>query len=182
MSYPARAEGLVNRTIRCNLVSYPGMIFGVSYPSAGDIVYFKPCWQGNKQHPWKFNFSWVFFFCLFWYLQRKHCQFFFKTHFSNYILSHPTCVEELVYIYIYIYIYCGGTRGVMGYRRRKWRWRHEFKSWTRLIAFHIALIPLEKVWIQFFSLQLWVNSRADRVFSLGEATSLGEGKLWIQTC
>ena len=30
-----------------------------------------------------------------------------------------------------------------------------------LIAFHIALIPLGKVWIQLFSLQLWVNSRAD---------------------
>ena len=30
-----------------------------------------------------------------------------------------------------------------------------------LITFHIALIPLGKVWIQLFSLQLWVNSRAD---------------------
>ena len=38
---------------------------------------------------------------------------------------------------------------------------HEFKFWTRLIAFHIALIPLGKVWIQLFSLQLWVNSRTD---------------------
>ena len=47
------------------------------------------------------------------------------------------------------------------YRRRKWTWRHEFKSWTWLNAFHIALIPLGKVWIQLFSLQLWVNSRAD---------------------
>ena len=28
------------------------------------------------------------------------------------------------------------------YRRRKWTRRHEFKFWTRLIAFHIALIPL----------------------------------------
>ena len=47
------------------------------------------------------------------------------------------------------------------YRRRKWlRW-HEFKSWTKLIAFHIALVPLGKVWIQLFSLQLWVNSRTD---------------------
>ena len=27
------------------------------------------------------------------------------------------------------------------YRRRKWTRRHEFKSWPRLIAFHIALIP-----------------------------------------
>ena len=48
-----------------------------------------------------------------------------------------------------------------GYRRRKWTRRHEFKSWTRLIAFHIALIALGKVWIQLFSLHLWVNSRAD---------------------
>ena len=48
-----------------------------------------------------------------------------------------------------------------GYRRRNWTRRHEFKSWTRLITFHIALIPLGKVWIQLFSLQLWVNSRAD---------------------
>ncbi len=48
-----------------------------------------------------------------------------------------------------------------GYRHRKWTRRHEFKSWTRLIAFHIALIPLGKVLIQLFSLQLWVNSRTD---------------------
>ena len=47
------------------------------------------------------------------------------------------------------------------YRRRKRTRRHEFKSWTKLITFHIALIPLGKVWIQLFSLQLWVNSRAD---------------------
>ena len=43
------------------------------------------------------------------------------------------------------------------------------------LHFHIALIPFGKVWIQ-----LWVNCWAD--FSLGEATSLGEGKLWFQTC
>ena len=48
-----------------------------------------------------------------------------------------------------------------GYRRRIWTRRHEFKSWTWLIAFHIALIPFGKVWIQLFSLQLWVNSRTD---------------------
>ena len=32
-----------------------------------------------------------------------------------------------------------------GYRRRNWTRRHEFKFWTRLIAYHIALIPLGKV-------------------------------------
>ena len=35
------------------------------------------------------------------------------------------------------------------------------KGWPRLIAFHMTLIPLGKVWIQLFSLQLWVNSRTD---------------------
>ena len=50
-----------------------------------------------------------------------------------------------------------------GYHRRKWTRWHEFKSWTRPIAFHIALIPLGKVWIQLFSLQLRVNSRIDLV-------------------
>ena len=50
-----------------------------------------------------------------------------------------------------------------GYCLWKWIRRHEFKSWTRLIAFHIALIPLGKVSIQLFSLQLWVNSREDWV-------------------
>ena len=49
------------------------------------------------------------------------------------------------------------------YRRRKWTRRQEFKSWTRMISFHIALIPLGKVWIQLFSLQLWANSRTDWV-------------------
>ena len=48
-----------------------------------------------------------------------------------------------------------------GYRHSKWTRWHEFNSWIRLIAFHIALIPLGKVWIQLFSLQLWVNSRTD---------------------
>ena len=47
-----------------------------------------------------------------------------------------------------------------GCHRKKWIRRYEFKSWTRLIAFHIALIPLG---IQLFSLQLWVNSTVDRV-------------------
>ena len=50
-----------------------------------------------------------------------------------------------------------------GYRRSKWTRPHEFKFWTRLIAFHIALIHLGKVWIQLFSIQLWVNSRANWV-------------------
>ena len=49
------------------------------------------------------------------------------------------------------------------YSFRKWTRRHEFKSWTRLMAFHKVLIPLGKVWIHLFSLQLWVNNWADWV-------------------
>ena len=39
----------------------------------------------------------------------------------------------------------GGARGVMVIVVGN---ELEFKSWTRLIAFHIALIPRGKVWIQ----------------------------------
>ena len=39
--------------------------------------------------------------------------------------------------------------------------RPVLKSWTRQSSFHIVLIPLGKVCIQIFSLQLWVNSRVD---------------------
>ena len=74
------------------------------------------------------------------------------------------------------------TRGAYGYHLRKWTLQPEFKSLTRLFAFHIALIHLGKVSIQLFSLQLWVNSRSDWALNLGMATSLGERKLFIQIC
>ena len=48
-----------------------------------------------------------------------------------------------------------------GYRRTKWIWRAEFKSWTRLFGFHIEPILSGKVCLQQFFLKLWGNSRAD---------------------
>ena len=66
-----------------------------------------------------------------------------------------------------------------GYRRRKWTRWHEFKSWIRLIAFHIALIPMNPIILPPTMSKIVGQTR---FFSLGEATSLGEGKLWIQTC
>ena len=36
------------------------------------------------------------------------------------------------------------------YRHRKWNQQPEFKSWTKLCAFHFVLIPLKKVWIHLF--------------------------------
>ena len=60
-----------------------------------------------------------------------------------------------IYIYIYVCVcVCACIKAVIskrkcpwcnGYRRRKWKRRHEFKSWTRLIAFHKELIPLGKL-------------------------------------
>ena len=54
---------------------------------------------------------------------------------------------------------CGGARGVIVIVARIGH--GDTSSNPGLIAFHIALMPLGKVWIQLFSLQLWVNSRAD---------------------
>ena len=42
----------------------------------------------------------------------------------------------------------GGDRGVMAIVVGNGHGNTKSKSWTRLIAFHIALIPLGKVWIQ----------------------------------
>ena len=61
---------------------------------------------------------------------------------------------------------------------RKWTRWHEFKSCTRLFAFYKTQIRLWKLGIQIFTLQLWVNSRAD---CFGIATSLRERKIWTQT-
>ena len=72
---------------------------------------------------------------------------------------------SLIYIYIYIYIYIERERCPWGYcyRCRKWTRWHEFKSWMKLMAFHIALILFRKVWIQLFSFQLYLDSRVDWV-------------------
>ena len=47
------------------------------------------------------------------------------------------------------------------YRRRKWSWRLEFNTYTRLFAFPMALISLGKLWVTLFFLELWVNSGLD---------------------
>ena len=49
------------------------------------------------------------------------------------------------------------------YHYRTWNWWSEFKSWMRLLVFHISLMLLCKVWIHLYALQLWVNSRANWV-------------------
>ena len=64
------------------------------------------------------------------------------------------------YIYIYIYIYCG-VHSVRVIVAEKGFGDLSSKSWTRLFIFQKALIPLEKIGIQLFSLEQWVSSRAD---------------------
>ena len=70
-----------------------------------------------------------------------------------------------------------------GYRRRKWTGRHEFKSWTGMITFLHSTNTLGKAMNPIIlppAMGKIVGQT--RFFSLGEATSQGEGKLWIQTC
>ena len=53
----------------------------------------------------------------------------------------PACLARLTWI---VFVMGGKWRRCPwcnGYRHRNWTRRHEFKSSTRLIAFHIALIP-----------------------------------------
>ena len=76
----------------------------------------------------------------------------------------------------------GGARGVMVIVAGNGHDDTSSNPGQDWLYFHIALILLGKIWIQLFSPHLWGNSRADWFFSLGETTSLGEGKLWIQTC
>ena len=68
--------------------------------------------------------------------------------------------------YIYIYIYISGDRGIIVIVVGRWIRRPKFKTWMRLITFHIVLIHLKKVWIQLFSLQLWINSKTDWIFEI----------------
>ena len=37
----------------------------------------------------------------------------------------------------------------------------EFESWTRLFAFHFALMKLEKVCIQLFLTSCWISEKCD---------------------
>ena len=62
------------------------------------------------------------------------------------------CFQVLVITFCKLLWFQDGGGLCNGYRRKKWTQWHEFKSWTRLIAFHIALVPLGKIWIQLFSL------------------------------
>ena len=76
---------------------------------------------------------------------------------KNSSMKYPTKRQ----LYGHLPLLAGGSRGVMvivvgnghgdSSSNPGWEWLH----------FHIALIPLGKVWIQLFSLQLWVNSRTD---------------------
>ena len=75
----------------------------------------------------------------------------------------------LFFLKIYIYIYTGmrthiqnrGFHGVMFTVEENGHDDLSSNSWTRLFASYIVQMPLEKVWIQLFSLQLYVNSRLD---------------------
>ena len=62
-------------------------------------------------------------------------------YFLAYVIIRPTYTHTHTHTHVRIFICIWGCLWYNGYRRRKWTRRHEFKSRTRLIAFHIVLIP-----------------------------------------
>ena len=66
---------------------------------------------------------------------------------------------------IVIIRYKGGARGVMVFFVGNGHGDTSSNHGRDRLHFHIALIPFGKVWIQLFSLQVWVNSRAYLVSS-----------------
>ena len=112
-------------------------------------------------------------------MQQRH-KFFFPIKDPTILLASNKITLNSNQLYSAIFWRCPLCNG---YHRRKWIRRHKFKSWTRLIAFHIALIPLGKVWNPIIlppAMGKIVGQT--KFFILSEATSLGEGKVWIETC
>ena len=115
----------------------------------------------------------IFFFAILIVFCRIYPSTFFLLFLFPLLLFFPPLIIILLWYYWLLSLIFPGFYNVVlesiwcpwcnVYHRRKWTRQHEFKSWTRLIEFHRALIPLGKVWIQLFSLQLWANSRADWV-------------------
>ena len=62
-----------------------------------------------------------------------------RSNWHFHMSSGSVCCAQCLLNFLFRVIQCPWCTG---YRRRKWTRRFEFKSWTRLIAFHIALIPL----------------------------------------
>ena len=92
--------------------------------------------------PWWAN---LFLRDIFWPCARISADWFCTRNFlTAYSVHLPPRVDLLLLCTTYLWRCLWCSR----YRRRKWARRYEFKSLTRLIAFHIALIPLGKVWIQ----------------------------------
>ena len=71
----------------------------------------------------------------------QRAKVFFNSEKIQYVVN---CFDSPKLLWVSI-LALGGARGVMVIVVGQWTRRHEFKSWTRLIAFHIALIPLGKV-------------------------------------
>ena len=77
------------------------------------------------------------------------------------ICLHLIYSHTIIYCMYALYIILWKRLWCNGYRPRKWTQSPEFKSWTRLLAFHITLTFLGKICNQLSSLQLRIKSRID---------------------
>ena len=91
-----------------------------------------------------YPFVFFFFFVLFCFLKSAHTE---KMH---HIFRCE--IKRSTYTWLLTYIWNNG------YRCSKWSRWPEFYTWTWLFAYHIVLTSLGKLWIQQFSLWLYMNS------------------------
>ena len=87
-------------------------------------------------------------------------------HFILQILSDNNRLQNncLCTLFLHIGVDCGIMIIISGIGRG------DLNSNLELVAFPVALIPLGKLWIQLFSLQLWRNSRIHWVIFSGACT------------
>ena len=109
----------------------------------------------------------------------------YKTAYSYFFSFYDHAAPFLFLLFFKIFVFAGFILMTLihttfiwclwcnGYRRRNWTRRHEFKSWIDCISHSTNTLGK--------GMNPIILPPA-RFFSLGEGTSLGEGKLWIQTC
>ena len=64
--------------------------------------------------------------------------------------TQPAYIYTVGYVHIYANRDIRVHMGVNGYHHRTFNQLPQFKSWLRLVAFHVVLITLGKVWILLF--------------------------------
>ena len=136
MSYPARAEGLVN-----SIFLFCCFDFRIKISLHRVVYYYTRTFLILLPHP------------VLTLYQKKTGNFYFSAKFPLNLKKQKFLNLKIrVFLIIYsIYIYIWKCTWYNGYPRRKWTLRSDFKSWTRLFTFLTALLSFRNIWIQLLS-------------------------------